>query len=157
MLTLIVGGILLSSAVFLDIKKYDYEHQSEAFGIAKYVVNISQGTNDYYPEDSYLRPAEIPSQWPILSSSIASPKIISTAGFDSLSSYLENSKTSGLTHLVIDDSKNRPDFLKDVFDHEEKYPFLIKVFDSLDHGFKYHVKVYKIDYDKFQSTVAKNG
>ena len=49
----------------------------------------------------------------------------------------------------MDDNKNRPDFLKDLFYHDGKYPYLVKVFDSTDQNFKYHVKIYKIDYEKF--------
>lgn len=151
-LFLIIIGILLASGIFLDYKKFDYEHQNEAFSIAKQVVIISKGVNDYYPEDSYIKPAEIPSKWPIISSQIpSSVTIIQTKGFDSLEKYIRSSEDKGLTHLVVDDSKNRPPFLNDVFDHEEKYPYLIKIFDSSDYGYKYHVKIFKIDYKKFES------
>ena len=39
----------------------------------------------------------------------------------------------------------------DIFNHEEKYPYLIKEFDSEELGFRYHVKIFKIDYSKFNS------
>jgi hypothetical protein len=61
----------------------------------------------------------------------------------------------GLTHLVIDDAETRPDFLKNVFYNEEKYPYLIKVFDSKDYGYKYAVKIFRIDYEKFDSILNK--
>ena len=107
--------------------------------------------NSYYPEDSYIIPAELPEKWPTLSSSIDfKTVIIPTEGFDSLTEYLKSSQKMGLTHLVLDGQKGRPLFLNDVFHNEEKYPYLIKVFDSLDHGYKYHVKIYKIEYNKLQ-------
>ena len=64
--------------------------------------------------------------------------------------YIELSREKGLTHLIVDDNEKRPDFLKDVFYHEEKYPYLIKTFDSQENGYKYHVKIFKIDYGKFE-------
>ncbi len=149
-LILIVGGILLSSCIFLELKKYDYDHQIEAFKVAQYVVPVANGINDYYPEDSYIIPAELSKNWPQLKSSVDfHVHSISTQGFDSLEKYIESAKNNGLTHLVIDGSKNRQAFLNDVYYHEEKYPYLVKVFDSTDNNFKYHVKIYKINYDKF--------
>lgn len=151
-LILIIIGVFTASSVFLDFKKFDYEHQKEAFGIAHQVINIAKGINDYYPEDSYIKPAELPTKWPVLSSGIVLPiSIIPVQGFDSLGQYIESSKDKGLTHLVVDGAKNRPPFLNDVFYHEEKYPYLIKVYDSWSYGYSYHVKIYKIDYKKFES------
>ncbi len=157
LLILVIGGILLASSVFLDLKKYDYEHQKEAFGIAKHVTILAGGVNDYYPEDSYIKPAEMPDKWPVLESSIPfNTIIISTDGFDSLPKYIEFAKKKGLTDIVVDGNKNRPSFLNDVFYHEEKYPYLIKIYDSQDHGYKYHVKIYKINYDAFNSLLTKS-
>jgi hypothetical protein len=149
-LTLVIGGILLSSIAFLDVKQTDYEHQREAYSLAQKITRITGATNDYYPEDSYLTPVQIPEKWPVLSSSVKfHVTTISTAGFNSLNKYIESSESKGLTHLIVDGGKNRPNFLNDVFYHDEKYPFLVKVFDSEDSGYKYHLKVYSIDYNKF--------
>ena len=41
-------------------------------------------------------------------------------------------------------------FLTDVYDNEENYTFLKKVFDSDNENFyKFDVKLFEIDYDKF--------
>ena len=37
------------------------------------------------------------------------------------------------------------------FYHDEKYAYLTKVFDSKDHGISYHVKIFKIDYNKVKN------
>ena len=37
--------------------------------------------------------------------------------------------------------------MQEIFFEEEKYNFLEKVYDSKKHGFNYHVKVFKIDYN----------
>jgi 4-amino-4-deoxy-L-arabinose transferase-like glycosyltransferase len=151
-LILIVGAVLLSCAAFLDIKQYDINHQREAYNIDKVISQNANGVNDFYPEDSYLMPAQIPAKWPVLKSTLSfNIKIISTDGFSSLKDYIENSKSKGLTHLVIDDRQNRSTFLKDVFYNEEKYPYLIKIYDSKDFNYKYELKIYKIDYNKFDS------
>ena len=51
---------------------------------------------------------------------------------------------------MADNNTNRPEFLFDVYDNEEKYPYLEKVFDSEESGYKkFKVKVFEIDYDKF--------
>jgi len=39
--------------------------------------------------------------------------------------------------------------LRDIFNHENKYPFLVKEYDSRENGFNYHVKLFKIDYDLY--------
>ena len=153
-LVLIVGAILLASATFLEIKKFDYEHQKESLGIAHEVVAIANGVNTYYPEDSFITPAELPEKWPALKSSINfKTSMIPIDKFDSLTEYIKSSEKNGLTHLVVDGQKNRPVFLNDVFYHKEKYPYLTEVYDSSEHGFKYHIKIFKIDYNIFNSTI----
>ena len=115
------------------------------------VSSIASGTNDYYPEDAYLTAAQIPKEWPVLKSSIDfHTHVISTEGYRSLEEYLASIKEQKITHLVVDESNTRPTFLKDVFNHEEKYPYLIKKFDSTQNGLKYRVKIYEINYTNFE-------
>ena len=151
-LILVVGAVLLSSAAYLDIKQYDINHQREAYNIDKVISQNADGVNDFYPEDSYLLSSELPDKWPALKSSLSfQTKTISTNGFSSLHEYIKSSKSNGLTHLVVDNNKNRPEFLTDVFYHDDKYPFLTKIYDSKDFNYKYQLKIYKIDYNKFDS------
>jgi hypothetical protein len=71
--------------------------------------------------------------------------------------YLTLLKNQSVTHLIIDTENNvrfindelRSD-LKHVFDNEEMYPFLIKEYDSKEKGFKYHLKLFKIDYIHYE-------
>jgi len=150
-LIMIIGIVLLSSVIFLEIKKYDYDHQRESFILGMQIAKIAIGVNDYDPEDIYLNPAQIPDKWPVLRSSFQyHVSIVPTYGFDSLKDYIKFGKENELSHLVVDESQKRPDFLKDVFYHSDKYPYLKLVFDSNDMDFKYHVKILQIDYDKFQ-------
>ncbi|HVZ62321.1 MAG TPA: glycosyltransferase family 39 protein [Candidatus Nitrosotalea sp.] len=150
-------GILVLSMGFLHYKHTDTQHEREALAIARYVNNSTIGINPYLPESSYLPITKLyEKQFPVISTSIPnSPTIIPTDGYTSLEEYIKFGKENGLTHLVIDDSKTRPHFLNEVF-YNDNIPYLTKIYDSSDHGYKYHVKIYKIDYSKFDMlTVTK--
>ena len=41
------------------------------------------------------------------------------------------------------------DFFIDVYNNEEKYQYLLKEYDSEEHGYNYHVKKFKINYEYF--------
>ena len=144
----IIVIILFSSISYLEIKKNDLNHQRESNSIAQYIVSIASGINNYYPEDSYIAPSEISDEWPVLKNMINfKTNIISTDGFDSLEKYIESARKQGLTHIIIDNKIERPNFLKNVFENEEQYPYLLKVFDSKNEGFTYKIKIFKIDYN----------
>jgi len=74
---------------------------------------------------------------------------ISTENFNSIKEFIIESEKKGLTHIIADDQKNRPEFLTEVFSNEEDFPYLIKEYDSSTDNFSYHVKIFKIDYTKF--------
>lgn len=152
--------VVIASGVFLHLKITDQQHEREALELSGFVTNSTMVINDYYPEVGYVEVAKMSElkSFPALSDSISPyPKIISTYGFTSLEDYIKFGKQQGLTNLVIDDSKSRPDFLSDIYYHDDKYPFLTKIFDSSDHGFKYHLKIYKIDYDKWNLEIIKKS
>ena len=71
--------------------------------------------------------------------------------YNSLNEFIDIGKNEGLTHIVADENENRPQFLKDVFENEEKFPYLTKIYDSSEHGYDYHLKIFRIDYEKFES------
>ncbi|MGI0063236.1 MAG: hypothetical protein ACREBA_12360, partial [Nitrosotalea sp.] len=124
-----------------------------AFHIAQYITNSTKGINNY-SEDSYVITAAIPQKWPSLSSNVLQKtNIIPTQGFDSLENYIKSSENKGLTDLIIDDNHNQPKFLGDLFDEKTKYPYLKKVFDSSNLKYEYHVKIYRINYEIFQSMI----
>ena len=73
---------------------------------------------------------------------------------DNLRDYFYVLEKQKVTHLLLDENNNSPLIndelkfhLKDIFNHENKYPFLIKEYDSRENGFNYYVKVFEIDYD----------
>ena len=122
--------------------------------------------NDYDPESRYvdekIAEATILDKFPALFSSIPKQIMViqganggQTVGCDtcyeakSLSEFLNNARIDGLEYLLVDDNPHRPQFMKDVLNNEVDYRFLEKIYDSKDDGLTYHVKIFKIDYEKF--------
>ena len=156
-LLIVVFGVVISSVLFLSIRSTDYEHEREAFEIAKQISSSTNSINGYYPESKYVRVTGMLDKFPVLSGSVSfGPKIFDT-DYQSLQEFIEKNRKEGLDHLVVDGKTNRPEFLNDVFINDKEYPYLTKVFDSMDLGYKYHVKMYKIDYEKFDFTYNKNN
>jgi hypothetical protein len=74
-------------------------------------------------------------------------------GINNLDEYFELLKKQKVTHLLLDKENNvrliddeLRIHLRDIFENEQNYPFLIKEYDSKENGFKYHLKLFKIDY-----------
>ena len=160
---IIISSIIFSSVIFLDSKKIDYEHERESYLIAKHITSIAGGINHYSPDSKYIHIAEISNKWPIIPlppkeenyNQSFDIKKIAPEKYSSLNDYIKNSKEKGLTHLVISGEKNNAKFFDDIFYHEEKYPYLIKEYDSLDQGFNFQIKMYAIDYIKFENFYKK--
>ena len=112
---------------------------------------IPTGLN-YHPElRGYLIAAEIPNEWPFLfNDQTRERKMIKTTGYDNLEDFISNSR-GNLTHLIVDKNSELPKFLQNVYYNEDEYEYLVKEFDSKDNGFKHHIKLFKIDYQKFDS------
>ena len=148
-LVAVICCVIGASLVFLDYKKIDYEHEREAYEISKHVSILTKVTNDYYPEVKYIRvPPPTYDFSTVINGTKFGPEIIYVDGLDSLEKLIENTNNR-LDHLVLDGAKSRPNFLNEVYFNEQKYPYLIKEFDSKELGFDYHVKIYKIDYEKY--------
>ena len=146
---LLMTAILVTSLVFLDIKKTDLEYQKESFEISKEVVKVAKGTNDLSAITKYYSAAGLADKkFPILKEEAVryEPTIVSEERFSTLDDYIQYGKNNKLTHLVLD-GNNSKEFLDDVFYHEEKYSYLIKKFDFKDYGFGYKVKIFEINYN----------
>ena len=150
-LLLIIIGILISSIAFYEYKKIDYEKEKELYEIGKITTEITSGINSHPTESRYTRVAQIPNEWPfVFHDDMYKIKIISTNEYESLENYILNSRND-LTHIIVDDDPNIPEFLKDVYLNEEKYEYLKKIFDSKNEGFKHQMKIFEIDYQRFNS------
>lgn len=146
----IISTIIISSILFYDHKKIDYEHEKESFQIMNKISTIIKGVNDLNHESTYFVTSETIRQWPELYKQMKFKQtIISSDNYNSLEKYLTDSKNKGLTHIIIDGKEERPEFLRQIFLNEENYVFLEKVYDSKLDGYDYHVKVFKINYSFF--------
>ena len=165
-LILIIGGCLVLSIYHLYLEE-DSDYEKEVIIFAEYVIKNIRVSNNFYPESGYIYAVWANSnlELPILSSSAEykGPKLLDYIenSFDyieynakSVEEYILLSREQKLSHLVIDDSEKRPSYFNNVFYNEEKYPYLIKEFDSRDYGYKfYNVKVFKIDYNIFNEFI----
>jgi len=153
---IIVIGVIVSSFVFLSIKNTDYEHEREAFEIAKHIQSSTNSINGYYPESKYIRVTGMLEKFPILSSSVSfGPKVLDT-NYQNIHEFIKKNENEGLDLLIVDGKADRSGFLNDLFNNDKEYPYLTKVFDSANFGYKYHVKMYKINYEEFNSLYYKD-
>ena len=173
-LIIFVVAILLVSIVYLDYNKSDYEYELDAYHVGLEVSKRTSIINDYYPEVKYVHnnvdAVSHLETFPVLSYEIKKQvELIRTFDyaacirdvelesgcrqydFPSLNEFISYGKNQGLTHIVADGNENRPQFLKNVFESEEKYTYLSKIYDSSEHGYNYHLKIFQIDYEKFDS------
>lgn len=152
----IITAIILTSFLYLDFKKIDYDYENEVFLITQFITSKTSVINDNSADIRYRMTAAVVTYWPDLPTPTSELKpeilqIISPIGYNSLIEFVDLSKDKGLTHLAVDGRDHQPEFLRDVFYHDEKYVYLTKVFDSKDHGMSYHVKIFKIDYNKVKN------
>ena len=167
-LVLILGSIFILSW-FTLYSTLDYEYEKEVLVFADYMANNVQVSNNFYPESGYIYGvwATTNLQFPIHSSAVeySGTKLLDyiensydylEKNAETLEEYIILSKEQNLSHIVVDGKEKRSSYFNDVFYNEEKYPYLIKEFDSKDHGYKYYkVKVFKINYDVFDEHIKQ--
>jgi hypothetical protein len=148
---LIIVGILAGSIAFYEYKKIDYEKEKELNEIAEIASKIASGLNFHPSETRYIRAAELPREWPFLFyDETHKIKSIPTTNYEDLGTFIGDSRNE-LTHLIVDDDPRLPKFLQEVYYNENKYEYLSKVFDSREMGFKHQVKIFEINFQKFDS------
>ncbi len=203
---MIIGGIILSSIIFVEWKSIDNEHYAETFEIFTEIGQKEMKVNTelwtYGGELTYFSWASLGNvdEFPILHKEMPTPKITWTPldkrggvpewneqtkqwdvnideldikikesaeyynpQINNLKDYFHVLEKQKITHLLLDENNNSPLIndklklhLKDIFNHENKYPFLIKEYDSKENGFNYYVKLFKIDYNLYDEWMSKN-
>ncbi|KFM20068.1 hypothetical protein AAA799D07_00518 [Marine Group I thaumarchaeote SCGC AAA799-D07] len=71
---------------------------------------------------------------------------------NSVKELVKSGEQFELKYIIVNKDGNQPFhvFLADLYLNEENYPYMIKVFDSTELGYKkFKVKVFEIDYEKF--------
>ena len=150
---LIFSIIIISSIFYLDWKDIDEERELELYNLSLEISNRASMVNAFVPESSYLHVVGLTKidKFPVSSNKYLEKniEIYWYNESDSLVDIIKVGKEKGLTHLVIDENKKRPQFVKNILLNEDKFSYLIKEFDSLEHGYNYQLNIYRIDYDKF--------
>jgi len=163
-------GFLFFSTCFLVYTAPDLDHEREALSIAKIIKDTTTKVSSHYPEEQYLihiyKYGDL-EEFPVQSISIPPPDDFMVTAYDaswsiiikanSIEDYIKIAKEEEMTHLVTDGKNAIPEILNDVFYNEKDYPYLIKQFDSKEDGFKYHTKVFKINYEIFDAMNEKNN
>ncbi len=155
-IVVIISAMIVSSILFYDYKKIDYEHEKESFEIMNNISSMVTSTNVLDQKTGYFQTIQTIEQWPRIHTEMGlrldeayNIKTIPTNDFNSIEDYIIKSKKKGLTHIIIDDKEERPVFLKEIFIKESDYTYLEKIYDSKNDGFVYHIKVFKINYNLF--------
>ena len=170
---MIIGGIILSSMIFVEWKAMDNEHYREAYEILTEIgqkemkINKEFGKSDgefLYFHWLRIQDAE---EFPILKKELPPSKMMYTLrndwvvvrDLDNLRDYFQLLEKQKITHLIVDEyeiARLQHELrlhLVDIFNHENNYQFLIKEYDSKENGFNYHLKLFKIDYDLYDEWI----
>jgi len=156
---LIIFGIIFSSIGWLEYKWIDKEYENEAFALSLKIKEMTEVTNSFYPESTYLQFANLDEKFPKLKNEIKDEqKLLLISQYSTIEELLADGKDQGLTHLVIDQSQKqdnlRKQFLIEIYKNENKYNFLKKIYDSNDEGFNYKLKIFEIDYNLFNQYIG---
>ena len=172
---IIIGGIILSSMIFVEWKALDSEHYRELYEIMTEIGQIEMKINTEfgkYGQLLYFHWVNVQNaeKFPILKKDLPQSKMTYTPtndwevvyDFDSLRDYFQFLEKQKITHLILDkygNDKFRHELnlhLLDMFNHENRYAFLVKEYDSRENGFNYHLKLFKIDYDLYNEWINEN-
>jgi 4-amino-4-deoxy-L-arabinose transferase-like glycosyltransferase len=160
-IAIILLGIITSSLIFYDHLKVNYEHEKESFEITKKISTFVKGVNSLNGESSFFYSVQAIDEWPGTYYTMGGERIfgfsiIPTSNFDSLENLIIANKENGLTHIMVKNNTEQEKFIVEIFNNENKYTYLEKIYDSKSDGFDYHVKVFEIDYKKFSLSQNKN-
>jgi hypothetical protein len=151
----LISILVISSTVgFIEYKNSDDVNQVESYEVAKEITKLTKGIT-YYSQGGHLDNTRIieANEFPILRKDLPSSIIaIYPDNYETFQEYISSNKENGLEYVIVDKGDWRSKFLDDVFQNEESYPYLHKIFDSKDIGYKnYHAKIFKINFDEFDT------
>lgn len=159
----LIGLVLIASISFLEIKKIDRIHESEALEIAGIISEQTYKINQFPLESGYLPIIGMQEleEFPITTNefvgknakycqNIHNCEYIIEVETNNIVEFLKNAERQGITHLIIDDrEQRRAQFVKEIFQNENEFPYLTKIYDSKENRFSYQVKIFEIDFKKF--------
>jgi len=140
--------VLISSIIFIEFEKRDSIHDREAFLVSQKIVELTNMTNTFH-KSGYVKTAVLSSSWPVLPEASQNGKPIhvfqkvSTNDYDDLAEFIIDSRKYDLRYLVVDEDNELFAALRI---NPTVYPYLIKIFDSDEVGYKNHFMIYEMDY-----------
>ena len=140
--------VLISSIIFIEFEKRDSIHDRESFLVSQKIVELTDMTNRFH-QDGYVKTSVLISNWPVLPEVDQNGKLIHvfqkmpSNNYDDLTEFIMDSENYGLKYLVIDKDN---ELFDDLRTNPTEYPYLIKIFDSDEIGYKNHFMIYEIDY-----------
>lgn len=157
LITVAIIGIITSSIIFYEFKKDDWraDNQKEVkyLEIAKEMNEFIDGSNYHPVLGRYMRSLQVMNDWPLFHDQISfETKLISTKNSKSLEEFIE-ANHQDLTHIITDSNLNLSQFILDVNNNENKFKYLIKIYDSKEIDSSFEFKVFEIDYEKFNSNI----
>ncbi|EPA05236.1 hypothetical protein [Candidatus Nitrosarchaeum limnium] len=122
------------------------------YQVAKFVAKNVDGINSEPKVGKYIQIAEMANRWPITSTPGNLKETFKINQFHvgemkTLEEFISKNKEQNLTHIIADEYSES--ILSEVYNHEEKFPYLEKIYESKEHGYEYNLKLYKINYDEF--------
>ena len=169
-LIIVIFIVIILSSYFTVFQygKPDLVFENEKKDFAKFVINNLHGNilrefgpaTDYVAYQIITNPPEqfkqykIGSEWNDYQELDKNEK-----GFDnkpiygkSIADIVKNGKEFELKYIIAKKEKNFYPFLSELYSNEEKFPYMIKIFDSNEFAYKkLKVKVFEIDYEKFNN------
>ena len=142
--------IITSSSLFLVYKNTDLDKEKEFLELAN-IVNQKTDTILYInlnPVLSHLDQAGLLKleKFPVLSSDYEKDSRIKIIEYSNIESFFINMEKKKITHVVIDEQMNNPKIIMQVFDNYNEYKNIKKIFDSVESGFNYNIKIFEIKY-----------
>ena len=143
--------IVISSVIYVDFRQTDYEREKEVLKIAEFVSKLDGKSNDYGSEAYYVEVMDLNrNEFPVLSSQINfKSKIVLLEG-NTIIEKVNDARIKEVSYLIV--TNNNPDkIFLDIYDNEEDYTYLEKIFDSEENNSIFGVKIFKINFIKFDS------
>ena len=156
---LVICFIIISSGIYSGLK-IDNNLNNEYIFISEIISETPKTINDY-KGSQYLEPVNYPKNFSEFkkyykldridkeSIRFIVPQKISVIPIldnQDMENFIFSNKDN-LTHIIIEN--NEESKLYDIFMNEEKYPYLKKEFDSSLKKFTYEIKIFEINFEKF--------
>ena len=105
------------------------------------------------PEVSKLLADLEDKKFPILSSEINFQKKVIRLQGETINEIIQDAKDKGLSYLAVTSAgQNDNQILSKIYHEEYNYPYLKKIYDSKNYGFKFNIKIFEINYNEFELT-----